>query len=108
MHHTNPLCLGWNIKYVFSGSDLEISRDQLKIFINELKDEDDVPYAALAYLAGECNYGGRVTDDKDRRCIMNILSDFYTSDLVEREDYTFSPSGTYFAPGSTSSSEPQR
>ncbi|CAB1113079.1 unnamed protein product [Ectocarpus sp. CCAP 1310/34] len=59
--------------------------------------QDPVPYAALAYLAGECNYGGRVTDDKDRRCLVNILTDFYCEDIQD-DDYRFSPSGTYFAP----------
>ncbi|KAH9098913.1 hypothetical protein LEN26_016540 [Aphanomyces euteiches] len=89
--------LGWNIKYVFSGSDLNISKDQLKICIDDLNDSDAIPYAALAYLAGECNYGGRVTDDKDRRCIVNTLSDFYTT-LIQDDEYKFSPSGIYFAP----------
>ena len=89
--------LGWNIKYVFSSSDLNISRDQLKIFLDDLDPKDPVPYEALAYLAGECNYGGRVTDDKDRRCIINILSDFYTPSIC-LDDYKFSPSGVYFAP----------
>ena len=89
--------LGWNIQYVFSAPDLRISMDQLRIFLDDLKPDDPVPFAALAYLVGECNYGGRVTDDKDRRCIMNILADFYTADILD-DNYIFSSSGTYFAP----------
>jgi dynein heavy chain len=89
--------LGWNISYVFSSPDLRISMDQLRIFLDDLKPEDPIPFAALAYLVGECNYGGRVTDDKDRRCIMNILDDFYTSKIL-KDDYIFSPSGVYYAP----------
>jgi dynein heavy chain len=71
--------------------------DQLRIFLDELRPDDPVPYAALAYLVGECNYGGRVTDDKDRRAIMNILDDFYTANIIDSE-YCFSPSGLYFSP----------
>eukprot|EP00753_Platysulcus_tardus_P001929 PLAT11596.21.p1 GENE.PLAT11596.21~~PLAT11596.21.p1 ORF type:complete len:1541 (+),score=910.45 PLAT11596.21:361-4623(+) len=86
--------LGWNIPYEFNESDLRISVDQLKMFLDEY---DSIPYAALTYLVGECNYGGRVTDDKDRRCILKILSDYYTEDILN-DDYRFSPSGTYYAP----------
>jgi dynein heavy chain len=93
--------LGWNIQYVFSGPDLRISMDQLRIFLDSLRPDEPIPYAALAYLVGECNYGGRVTDDKDRRCIMNILDDFYNPQILD-DAYRFSPSGTYFAPPSGS------
>jgi dynein heavy chain len=93
--------LGWNIKYVFSSSDLSITKDQLKLALDDLANDDPIPYAALAYLAGECNYGGRVTDDKDRRCIVNILSDYYTPDILN-DTYRFSPSGIYFAPSTGS------
>jgi dynein heavy chain len=89
--------LGWNIQYVFSGPDLRISMDQLRMFTHELRPCDPIPYAALAYLAGECNYGGRVTDDKDRRCLVNILSDFY-SPSIQNDALRFSQSGLYYAP----------
>jgi dynein heavy chain len=52
----------------------------------------------LNYLTGECNYGGRVTDDKDRRLMSVILGDIYCSDTYEDEKYKFSPSGIYYAP----------
>ena len=41
------------------------------MFLDE--DISKIDYMAIVYLAGECNYGGRVTDDKDRRLIMTLL-----------------------------------
>lgn len=49
----------------------------------------------LKYTAGHINYGGRVTDDWDRRCIMNILDDFYCPDAL-MTDYKFSESDIYY------------
>ena len=48
----------------------------------------------LKYTAGEINYGGRVTDDWDRRCVMNILEDFYSPDVLF-PDHSYSASGVY-------------
>ena len=59
----------------------------------------ELPIEALVYLTGECNYGGRVTDDRDRRLIMSLLSIFYNPDVVSKDDYHFSESGVYQAPG---------
>ena len=51
-------------------------------------------FQVLKYTAGHINYGGRVTDDWDRRCIMNILADFYCPAALDN-DYKFSESGIY-------------
>uniref|UniRef100_A0A2K5ETG1 Dynein axonemal heavy chain 3 n=1 Tax=Aotus nancymaae TaxID=37293 RepID=A0A2K5ETG1_AOTNA len=86
--------LGWNIPYEFNESDLRISMWQIQMFLNDYK---EVPFEALTYLTGECNYGGRVTDDKDLRLLLSLLSTFYCKE-IEEDHYYLAPGDTYYIP----------
>lgn len=55
-------------------------------------------FTALRYLTGECNYGGRVTDEWDRRTLMTLLRKFYCQDIIDQEDYYFGETDVYKAP----------
>ena len=65
------------------------------MFVNEY---EAVPFNAIIYLTGECNYGGRVTDDWDRRCLLTILADFYNPEVLQQQRYRFSSSDLYYSP----------
>jgi len=86
--------LGWNIQYQFSEQDRAISQSQLRIFLEE---NDKIPYNALQYTASEANYGGRVTDARDRVTISFIITDYYCRDIL-KDSYRYSESGIYYSP----------
>ncbi len=89
--------LGWNIRYEFNESDQRISARQLKMFMTDSGSDGPIPYKALCYLTGECNYGGRVTDDWDRRTLMSILRKYYQED-IHKPNFGLSESGAYVVP----------
>eukprot|EP00201_Polytomella_parva_P020499 CAMPEP_0175042260 /NCGR_PEP_ID=MMETSP0052_2-20121109/2450_1 /TAXON_ID=51329 ORGANISM="Polytomella parva, Strain SAG 63-3" /NCGR_SAMPLE_ID=MMETSP0052_2 /ASSEMBLY_ACC=CAM_ASM_000194 /LENGTH=3805 /DNA_ID=CAMNT_0016305023 /DNA_START=33 /DNA_END=11446 /DNA_ORIENTATION=+ len=82
--------IGWNIPYGFDDGDLRISVRQLSMYLNE---NDAVPFEALQYAFGECNYGGRVTDDKDRRLLSSALERIYRPPILTDQPFLLSTSG---------------
>ncbi|GAB6032148.1 hypothetical protein CHUAL_010802 [Chamberlinius hualienensis] len=80
--------IGWNISYVFDPFDLVISLHQLKMFVSEYT---EIPFEAITYMIGECNYGGRVTDHWDRRVLVNLLNDLCNPYIVTDDNYKLIP-----------------
>ncbi|CDJ47273.1 Axonemal 1-beta dynein heavy chain dynein heavy chain, related [Eimeria brunetti] len=92
--------IGWNVPYDFNESDLSISLSLVKMYLSKsLKSPEgllaegenqpseqppgaptptasDIPWETLRYLIGEAMYGGRVTDDYDRRVLATYLEEY--------------------------------
>jgi len=63
-------------------------------------EEEDLPYDTLRYLIGEAMYGGRVTDNKDRRVLMTYLEEYFGDFIFDtNQRFFFSQSGAdYIVP----------
>jgi dynein heavy chain len=90
--------LGWNTRYDFSTTDMEISVQMLRMFLNE---QPEIPWEAILFLGSMIHYGGRVTDSLDKRTCRCILGAFFTKDILV-DGYQFAnDSNHYYAPPST-------
>lgn len=54
--------------------------------------------SALAPPPAEANYGGRVTDELDRRVLASYLHKFYCEEALSVPGYLLSPLPTYYVP----------
>ena len=57
-----------------------------------------MPWDAMLYMTGHINYGGRVSDDWDRVCLLSILKKYYNQDILNTQKYVLSGSKIYFVP----------
>uniref|UniRef100_A0A1I8J7J3 AAA domain-containing protein n=2 Tax=Macrostomum lignano TaxID=282301 RepID=A0A1I8J7J3_9PLAT len=79
--------LGFNVPYEFNDSDLEVS-------LVHLTGKSTVDWPAVSHLVGDIAYGGRVTDERDRRCLAAVLGAFLRPEALQP--------GWQFATGLTS------
>lgn len=86
--------IGWNIPYEWMTSDLETSKRQLRMYLDE---QELVPYAALNYLVSATNYGGRVTDERDGILIAAMLKKCFCPEVMN-DNYKLTKLDTYYCP----------
>lgn len=60
----------------------------IKILGVLLEKHQKIPWTALHYLTGQVTYGGHVTDNWDRRCLLCILDNFYNPSVLQ-EDFVY-------------------
>jgi len=76
--------LGWNIIYEWSDSDFRIST----LMMRSLMNGNDIQWKALVQLVGQIAFGGRVTDEWDRRCLLSHLTNIISPNLLSN-DFSF-------------------
>lgn len=90
--------IGWNCAYDFTEADLRISVAHVKTIAAS---SGHTSFSAIQYLVSEVNYGGKITDDYDRRLIGALCSDY----LCER---AMKPNYKYTTASSRSASRMKR
>jgi len=89
------LTLGWNVPYDFNDSDYDTAELITSFYLDAY---DETPWDAMKYLIAEATYGGRVTDDWDRRLLNVYMSDFFCDDVLSQPNFKVSPLPEYFIP----------
>merc|ERR1719446_1771802 len=81
--------VGWNVSYDFNDSDFAVSLKLVDTYLEkaQLNGDATIPWDTLRYLVGEVMYGGRVTDNCDRRVVETYMQEYLGDFLFD----TFQP-----------------
>ena len=80
--------IGWNVAYDFNRADFMASCQFIMNHLDDLDPKRGISWSTICFMLGEVQYGGRVTDDYDRRLLI-VFTHVWFNETIAEHGYKF-------------------